>query len=120
MSETAMRKTARMVSNIAYGIGVVIVITLCGFFLFGSNQPVNPDAMIPFPLKEQALIWLAFGTMLMLPACMAVYKFNVTINSPNRKLSFALIFLPGFICSACALYLAGRVIYELIDYYLLR
>ncbi|HOQ08171.1 MAG TPA: hypothetical protein PLP87_10275 [Clostridiales bacterium] len=120
MSKAAKLETARIISNCIYGIGVTIVLALCGIFLFGSNQPVNPDAMLPFSWKELAFIWLAFGTIPMLLACVAVYNFNAIKNSPGRKLHFALVFLPGFICGACALYIAGMVIYGLIDYYLLR
>lgn len=116
MSETAMLKTARILSDIVYGIGAAIVITLFGITLFGSDQPANPDAMIPASPKELAFIWLAIGTILMLPACMAVYKFNVIKNSPNRKRKFVLIFLPGFICSTCALIIIGRVIFVVIDW----
>lgn len=120
MNETATNKTVRIIFNSIYGIGAAIVIALCGIALFGSDQPVNPDAMIPLSPKEQAFIWLVFGTIPMLLACMAVYKFNAIKISTNRKRNFALIFLPGFICSACALYMVALVIYEIIDYYLLR
>ena len=84
MSETAMLKTARILSDIVYGIGAAIVITLFGITLFGSDQPANPDAMIPASPKELAFIWLAIGTILMLPACMAVYKFNA-IKQPQQE-----------------------------------
>jgi len=76
MNETATNKTVRIIFNSIYGIGAAIVIALCGIALFGSDQPVNPDAMIPLSPKEQAFIWLVFGTIPMLLACMAVYKFN--------------------------------------------
>ena len=105
-----MNKTARIISNIVYGIGVVIAVSLGCIALFGSTQMVNPDAMLPFTWKEQAFMWLAFGTIPMLLACMAVYKFNVIKNCLHKKRNFFLIFLPGFICAACALFIIGLLI----------
>lgn len=102
-----MNKTARIISNTIYVIGVIITVTLSGISLFGSTRIVNPDAMLPLAWKEQAFIWLAFGAIPMLLACMAVYKFNGIKSSTNRKRNFVLVFLPGFICCACALFVIG-------------
>jgi nitric oxide reductase large subunit len=115
-----MSKAAKVISNTVYGIGVLIVIALGGIALFGSSQPANPDAMLPFNWKERAFIWLMFGAIPMLLACMAVYKFNAIKSSPSRKRNFILIFLPGFICSACALYTISVLLYEFLSYNLLR
>jgi hypothetical protein len=113
-----MKKAVRVISNIAYGIGSVITVALVGISLFGSNQAINPDAMLPVTWKERAFIWLAFGSIPMLLACMAVYRFNEVKNSTNKKRNFALIFLPGFICSACALFTIGVVIVGMVNSFL--
>lgn len=115
-----MNKTAKIISNIVYGIGVVITVTLSGIALFSSNSTGNPDAMLPFTWKERAFIWLALGALPMLLACIAVYKFNVIKNSSNKKRNFVLIFLPGFICSACALFIIGVVIIGIANSFLLH
>ncbi len=115
-----MNKTARIISDIVYGLGVVIAVSLGCIALFGSAHPVNPDAMLPLTWKEQAFIWLAFGSIPMLLACMAVYKFNEIKNSSHKKRNIVLIFLPGFICSACAIYIAGVVVVGMVNSFLLR
>ncbi len=110
-----MSRTARIISNIIYGIGAVITAALAGISIFGSNQAVNPEAMLPVTWKEQAFMWLAFGSIPMLLACMAVYRFNEVKNSTHKKRNFVLIFLPGFACSACALFVIGVVIVGMIN-----
>ncbi|NLU51772.1 MAG: hypothetical protein GXX10_02760 [Clostridiaceae bacterium] len=109
-----MNKSARIISNVVYGIGVAMVATLVFVALFGSNQVTNPDAMIPYTWKELAFMWLAIGTLPMLLACMAVYRYNEIKNSTNKKRNFLLIFLPGFICGACAMFIIGLLIYEFV------
>ena len=98
-------KTVKILSNAIYSVGVLVVICLSGICLFGPNKAVNPDAMLPITWKTDAFIWLAFGSNPMLLACMAVYKFNDIKNSIHKKRSFILIFLPGFVCSACAVFI---------------
>ena len=108
-------KTLKIISNAVYTVGVVIVLCLGTISIFGSNEPINSTAMIPFTWKEQAFIWLALGTVPMLLACMAVYKFNVIKSCAHKKRNFIFIFLPGFICSACALFLIGVMIVGMIN-----
>ncbi len=115
-----MNKSTRIISNIVYGIGVVVVISLACVTLFGSTQMINPDAMIPFTLKEQAFIWLSFGTIPMLLASMAVYKFNAIKNSTYKKRYCFLIFLPSFICGACVLFILGVLIAGIVNSFLLH
>ncbi|OQB13741.1 MAG: hypothetical protein BWY15_01590 [Firmicutes bacterium ADurb.Bin193] len=103
-------KTVRLISNAIYAIGSAVVLALSIISLLGANEAVFPMAMIPFTYKELAFIWLAFGTVPMLLACMAVYKFNDLKNSPHKKRYFIFTFLPGFICSACALFVIGVII----------
>lgn len=110
-----MNKTARLIGNTVYGIGVVIVVSLGWIALFGSTQIINPDAMLPITRKEQAFMWLALGTIPMLLACTAVYKLNVMKNSLHKKRNFFLIFVPGFICTACALFIIGLLIAGMVN-----
>ncbi len=87
-------KTVRLISNTIYAIGSAVALTLSIISLFGPNEAVFPMTMIPFAYKELAFIWLAFGTVPMLLASMAVYKFNDMKNSAHKKRYFIFIFLP--------------------------
>ena len=100
-------KPIKITANIIYSLGVIIVLMLGCMFLFGSREPINPEAMLAFSWREQAFIGLAFGSIPMLLASFFVYRFNNIKESPHKKWLFCLIFLPGFICGACALYIAG-------------
>ena len=108
-------KTLKIVTNAVYTVGVVITLCLGTISLFGSNKSIDPTAMIPITWKERAFIWLALGTVPMLMACMAVYKFNAIKNSTHKKRNFILIFLPGFICSACAIFVIGVIIVGMLN-----
>ena len=108
-------KTFKIVTNAVYTAGVVITLYLGTISLFGSNKSIDPTAMIPITWKEQAFIWLALGTVPMLMARMAVYKFNTIKNSTNKKRNFILIFLPGFICSAYAIFVIGVIIVGMLN-----
>ena len=108
-------KIFKIASNIIYSIGAAIALALGAISLFGSNETIHPDNMIPYSCRSGAFLWLALGTVPMLLACMAVYKFNDIKNSVHKKRNFALVFLPGFICTACALYIVGLIILGIIN-----
>ncbi len=103
-------KAIRLISDTVYAIGAIIALILGAVSLLGSNEAVFPMAMIPFTYKELAFIWLALGAVPMLLACMAVYKFHDLKNNTHKKRYFAVIFLPGLICSACALVVIGIIL----------
>jgi len=105
----------KIISNAVYSVGVIIVLYLGLICFFGSNEAVYPEAMIPFTFQERAFFGLAFGTVPMLLACVAVYKFNMIKNSAHKKRNLIFIFLPGFICSACALFVIGVIIAGIIN-----
>ncbi len=107
--------TLKIISNAVYTVGVVIALCLGTISLFGFDETINSTAMLPFNWKEQAFIWLSLGTVPMLLVCMAVYKFNAIKNSTHKKRNFIFIFLPGFICSACALFVIGVIIVGMIN-----
>jgi len=108
-------KIFKIISNAAYSIGVFIVLYLGITGIFGSNEVMNPEAMLPFTYKNRAFFLLAFGAVPMLLACMAVYKFNAVKNSQHKKRNLIFIFMPGFVCSACALFIIGIVILGMIN-----
>lgn len=113
-----MNKTAKIISNIVYGIGVGMVVALGCIALFGPTQTVNPNAMIPFTWREQAFLWLAFGSIPMLLSCMAVYKFNTLKDSSHKKRNLILVFVPGIICAVCALFIIGLLIAGMVNSFL--
>ncbi len=113
-------KTARIVSNAIYSIGVAIAFCLGAVALFGSKEAINPMAMIPVTYKERAFMGLALGAVPMLLACMAVYRFSGIKNSSHKKRNFILLFLPGFICSACALFVLGIIIVGMVNSFILH
>lgn len=115
-----MSKTIKIVSNGVYIIGAAIALSLGFVSLFGSNETMNPEAMIPVTWKERAFMGLAFGAIPMLLACMAVYRFNEIKNSVHKKRNFVLIFLPGFICSACMLFIISVVVVGMINSFILH
>lgn len=114
-----MTKTLKTISIVIYTIGIVITLCLGTISLLGSNEPIDSTAMIPFTRKEQAFICLALGAVPMLLACMAVYKFNAIKNSTHKRRNFLFIFIPGFVCSACALYVIGVIIAGMINSFVL-
>jgi len=108
-------KAAKVVSNTVYSVGVCIALALAGIALFGSHEAVSPDAMIPWSWRQQAFIYLALGTIPMVSACVAVYLLNGVNNSGHKRRNFILVFAPGFICFACALFIIGVVLWGYIN-----
>ncbi len=100
-------KTAKILSNVVYGFGLLIFLALAGLVLFGANYSPYPDAMISWSLREIAFVGLAVGAVPMLFACMAVYKFNHIRHSAHKRRDFTLIFLPCFLCGACLAFVLG-------------
>jgi len=115
-----MSKSIKTIRNITYGIGVLIVASLVGIVLFGPGKITNPDAMIPLTWKELAFVWLSIGTIPMLLACMAVYKFNEVKSKNHKKRYSFIIFLPAIICGGCALYVIGLLIAGMVNSFLLN
>lgn len=109
-----MNRTARVLSNVVYGIGAAIALALGLIACFGSNEPVFPEAMLPYSQKELAFLWLSLGAIPMMAACFAVYKFNALGNGPHKVRNCILVFLPGFVCCACALFIVGVVMVGMI------
>jgi len=99
-----MQNAKRAIANVVYGMGVIAVIVLGLTALFGSREIVFPQAMIPFTWREEAFALLAWGSVPMLLACMAAYRFNGVAERARKRRDFVLVFLPGLVCAACALF----------------
>ena len=106
----ASKKIAKTLSNAVYSIGVVIFIFLLCLVLFGTSIIPNPDAMIPWSMREIAFVGLAIGAIPMFLACMAVYKLNDIKQSMHNKRNSLLVFLPGFLCGVCLLVVIGLIV----------
>ena len=103
------RKIAKIIFNIIYCVGVAITLCLIIISIFGANKVVNPNSMLLMTWQEIAFCWLAFGSVPMILVCIFVYKFNDIKNTAHKRRNFIFIFLPGFICLTCALFVIGVV-----------
>jgi membrane protease YdiL (CAAX protease family) len=99
-------KTAKLLSNITYIIGVAVFLVLLGFVLFGANYIPYPDHMMRYSMRDIAFIYLAVGAIPMLLVSIAVYNFNDVKTSKHKKRNLILLFLPGFLCGICLLVIA--------------
>ncbi len=116
----AAGKLVRIFVNTMYFIGAAITLVLTIIFLFGSNEIVNSEAMLPRTWKEEAFVWLALGSVPMLLACAGVYSLYDIKNSLHKKRNFLLLFLPGFICSACMIFIIGLFTLGMINSFILH
>ena len=103
-------KAFKIISNIIYAIGCVIVLLLVLMCFFGPTEIYNPNAMLPHSWREQAFYVLAFGTFPMLAACFAVYFSNKMHKQSKKALKFFAVFAPGIICLGCILFIIGVII----------
>jgi len=101
-------------------IGVITALFLIVLFLFGSREAINPDAMIPYSWREGAFISLATGSIFMVPVCFFVYRVSDIKSGAKRKFKTAIIFLPGIICSICAFFIIGVILYGMLNMLLNR
>jgi hypothetical protein len=98
-----MNRIVKIISNTIYGIGVAFVIACVAGVFFGKGVIPHPESLFRITLQDIAALCLAIGSIPMILACMAVYKFNCIKTTPKKKRNFILIFLPGFICAASVL-----------------
>lgn len=105
--EGKTKKAARYAADAIYGLGTFIVCVLGGIALSHSNKVLFPDAMMPMQMWELAINWLAWGTIPMAAACLAVYQCNRIKDSVHSMRNGILIFLPGIICLGCMVFIAG-------------
>ena len=109
-----MKKAAKIVSNVAYSIGVVIFATLALMYIFGANYVPFPNNMLPLSLREIAFEYAAFGAIPMIAACIAVYRFNDVKKSSHKKRNTVIIFFPGIVCGICFLFIIGVIVLMLL------
>jgi flagellar biosynthesis protein FliQ len=102
-----VNKIGRVISNAVYVIGAIMVLYFGFTALFGSNEVMNPESMLPFTYKERAVFLLMFGSVPMLIACSAVCIFNGIEKTAHKKRNIILIYLPGLICAAAAVFIIG-------------
>lgn len=113
------RKIYKLISNVFYVLGAFIILCLVIIGIFGSNVPINSSSMLLFTWKESTFMWLGFGALPMLLACLTVYNLNDVKASIHKNRNLALIFLPGFICLACALFIVGVILIGMINTFIL-
>lgn len=83
----------KIASSIIYIVGAIITLVLSIIFLFRCQMVLNPEAMLPMHLYEQAFIWLSVGAVPMLAACFGVYHSYDISNSTYLKRKAILIFM---------------------------
>ena len=113
-----MKKAAKIISNLAYGVGVVIFAALVLLYIFGANYVPFPNNMLPISLREIAFEYAAIGAIPMIVACIAVYHFNDVKKSSHKKRNTLIIFFPGAVCGICFLFIAGIFILTMIQAFL--
>lgn len=105
-----MKKTLKIAFSIIYIVGATITLILSIIFLLRCKMVLNPEAMLPMQLYEQAFIGLSVGAIPMLAVCYAVYHNYDIRNSIHVKRNGILIFIPGIICSCCAVVGVGIIV----------
>lgn len=115
-----MRRLFKIILGIIYSIGTCIKLTLSAIFLSRSDIVINPDAMLPIQLYEEAFMLLAFGTTPMVISCYIVYKIFDIKNSYHYKRNWVLIFTPGIICASCMVFLIGLLFMGMINSFILH
>ena len=102
-----MSKTLKVIANMVYGLGVVIVLALLLVFIFGAKYVPNPNHMLGFSMREFAFIYAAIGTLPMLGATIVVYFLNDIGEKKLNKLYKVVFFFPAAVCCGCFLYIVG-------------
>ena len=96
-------KILKIIWGSIYFIGTCITLILSIVFLSGSEIIINPDAMVPVQLNEQAFELLALGTMPMLIVCYIVYKVYDIKKTYHYRRNTIILFIPGVICVTCSI-----------------
>lgn len=99
-----MRKIAKSIVAIIYGIGVAIVFVLLTIILFQSHIVVFPNAMLPMELRELASIWLAMGFIPMMIFSILFHKVFEISKSNHKKRNTILTYIPTVICLLCLVF----------------
>ena len=113
-------KVLKIITNIFYATGCIIVLVLGAISVFGSGEPVFPEAMIPYSWRETAFIWLAVGSVPMLAACFAVFFLNRTYFKPKKLIYKLTVFIPGMVCLCCAVFILAFIAYWYIGFFIVN
>jgi len=96
-----LKNLIRILALVIYAVGCVSVFYFGILSIFGSDAIVNPEAMLPVTQRESAFMNLAIGALPMVLSCACVQCFCKL----NRKISVALIYLPGVVAGGCLLFI---------------
>lgn len=114
------KKIVKIIWGNVYFIGTCITLMLSILFLSGSDIIINPDAMLPIKLNEQAFELLAFGAIPMVIACYMVYKVYEIKKSDHYKRNIIIIFMPGIICVSCAIFIFDILFIGMINTFIIH
>lgn len=115
-----MKKTLKIAFSIIYIVGAILTLILSIIFLLHCKMVLNPEAMLPMWLYEQAFIWLLVGAVPMLAVCYAGYHNYDIRNSAHVKRNTILILIPGIICSCCAVVCIGIIVIGMFQSFVLH
>ena len=113
-------KIFKIIGGAIYFIGTCITLILSIVFLSGLDIIINPEAMIPVQLNEQAFELLALGAIPMLIACYMVYKVYEIKKSYHHKIKTIIIFMPGVICVSCAIVIFAILLIGMINTFIIH
>lgn len=115
-----MKNFWKIAATIIYTIGTLITLIL--FFVYLSHVKIvlNPNAMLPTYLYEQAFIWLAFGVIPMTLACYSVYRSYEICECFHAKRNTFYIFIPSIICGCCAVFIIGVIVIGIFNSFVLH
>lgn len=114
--EWGVMSIGKLLVNILYTMGTLIVLVLSIIFLMRIAFVPFPEAMLPMQLWELAVSWLAMGCIPMLIACAGMCAVNEVRKGAHAKRNTILIFLPGVICLCALLFIGAAVLCGLLKY----
>ena len=114
------KKILKIIWGSIYCIGTCITLILSIVFLSGSDIIINPNAMLPIKLNEQAFELLAFGAIPMVVACDMVHKIYEIKKSYYYKRNTLIIFMPGIICISCAIFIFAILFIGVINTFIIH
>lgn len=121
-----MQNKIKIICNIVYIIGVICVIVLIAYTIYGNYMfevSLNELILLTYDLTYDELLiffseyggspryrpryaipMIGLGTFPMVITCLFVCKYNNVYKSEHKFWKSKLIFLPAYICIACLLY----------------
>ena len=106
--------------SVLYSVCVLVFLGFLIAYILVPNNPMNPEAMIPFTFKDRIFMLTAIFSVPMMLTCAAFYRVNKISAKPNKGILFTLIFLPGIVCAGCALFIIGIILAGFINSFILN